>query len=164
MIKFFYITLLTLFSFTASADHSKAEKISDWFLIDDDHTITAYTENETSRLSRVLMRHGKSVILTISKVNCSAGEVIPILVSIDNIYLSTEAKCASGKNSEFLIIDKNILANDRSLSEPVIGFAIPLRGGNFRIEKFSLVGSADAVITTIFRSSPLPQTLPKNSP
>jgi hypothetical protein len=148
---FNYLTVLVVV-FTASTTITVAQE-GQWGawtagLAEDRQSSYAGTINDSGNLlaQYCFLSSGNCVYLLAMSTACKDGSRYPVLVNSDAGSFSTEIVCGGPLNGRFRYLFSNFeLINSAVRDAARIGFAVPLSGDNFRVTRFDLNGSRQAL-------------------
>jgi hypothetical protein len=145
-----FLALLLVATSAVGADQQKIEKA--WtFKATGDSGGIAFTENGSgSTLGVVCSQSNPCKVWLQTQNTCEVGATFPVLATSQSGAASHLLKCenvASGSEKPdyaFLFDDLNAMLNV-ILKDHMIGFALPLASGEFRVVRFSLEGSNETL-------------------
>jgi hypothetical protein len=83
--------------------------------------------------------------VVIVDVECDDGHSYPILVNSSHAALSMDAVCSVNDGRGELVLSEFDAVHEILQKADVVGFAVPMQSGQFKVVRFSLNGSARAM-------------------
>lgn len=117
-------------------------------LSEDRQSSYAGTVNDSGNLlaQYCFLSSGNCVYLLAMPTSCKDGNRYPVLVNSDVGSFSTEIVCGGPLDGRFRYLFSNFeMINSAVRDAARIGFAVPLSGDNFRVTRFDLNGSRQAL-------------------
>jgi hypothetical protein len=144
MKRFLVAAGMTFFCSSAIADE---QHVGDW-IVDFGGTYTeAFTANQSGSTFGLFCMSGSCTFYLDTNTRCSEGGSIPMLINSDSgatYVLSSCFHLTQGQRVRYVnsIRDRDVVT--AISSGGVIGFAIPLASGEFKVVRFSLNGATSA--------------------
>lgn len=137
---------LLLFSFASLS--ASAQTYGDWMVSEsaDHDTFTAETSNESGQsFGKVCVASSQDCWWALAiDPSCDHGATYPVMANTDTGAYSLTLYCVSvGKDKIMAFQDFN-QADQIGRGIGIVGFAVPMKGGAFRVFRFSLNGSSQA--------------------
>lgn len=144
-----YLTVFVLITISSFSHSAETEKIySDWFVVRNDGDLIAGTSNQAGNILgyRCYAESNKCLHVLIAGIDCKANGSYPVLVNSDHAALSMTAVCNEKESSGSELLLTNFDEIHSILEKGTyVGFAIPMESGYFKVVRFSLTGSAQAM-------------------
>lgn len=130
---------------------AQVQTFGDWSVVRSDNgdMVAATLENGTQYMLgyRCFKTLGQCAHVLVADIDCTDGQMYPVLVNSDYASLSMNALCENNKStgkaelvlSEFDSIHKIVEKGT------IVGFSIPLANGLFKVVRFSLNGASQAM-------------------
>lgn len=150
-----HIVILPLFFLLFSEVFAEKLKIGDWVLDDRSVLKEAFTSNSSGSVFGYFCLAESCTFYLHSISSCEVGRKLPVLINCDAGSTYVTGACLKlGDKFYNVIADSDLITAISSGDE--IGIAIPLRGGRFKVLRFSLNGAIDAVkkINDAWKSMP----------
>lgn len=132
-------------------NQAEAESITfkDWFVGHEETFLVAATRpDRTSKALMYICYPGSPYCLVgiNLELRCEADQQHSILINHPNASFAVDGLCRTGDaGNSLLITDKKLLNLLREKTTGHIGFAVGMEGGLFKIVRFSLDGSSEAI-------------------
>lgn len=94
---------------------------------------------------RCFSQSKQCVHFLIADIACEDGSQYPVLVNSDYSALSFDTICSENEGSYELILSNFDAIHEILIKSNVAGFAIPMASGQFKVVRFSLSGSSEAM-------------------
>lgn len=142
------ICALAVALFLGTGVSAEEKWFGDWAVISDGSDMVAATQRDN--FSKVLAYRcfnalGKCVHVLIAGTVCDDGHTYPVLVSSEHSALSMNTICSMNDGRGELILTEYDLIHAIIQKSQTIGIAVPMTSGQFKVVRFSLKGSSQAM-------------------
>ncbi len=130
---------------------AQAEEVTfgDWTVVraDNGDLVALTGQDDFSKVLayRCLKELDRCLHVLIADVQCEDGSVYPVLVNAEYSALSMNTLCSENDGRYELVLTEFDLIHEILLKSHVVGIAVPMASGKFKVVRFSLNGSTKAM-------------------
>lgn len=137
-------------AFLVSSNAGAEEKwFGDWFVVraDNGDMVAGTQEDNFSKalVYRCFKALNKCAHVLIAGIVCEDGHTYPVLVNSEHSALSMDTLCSVNDGRSELVLTEFDLIHEIIKKASIVGFAVPMASGQFKVVRFSLNGSSKAI-------------------
>jgi len=143
--------VVTLIAALLLSSNAGAEEMQfgDWFVVraDNGDMVAATQQDNFSKalVYRCFKALNKCAHVLIADIVCEDGHTYPVLVNSEHSALSMNTLCSVNDGRSELILTEFDLIHKIIKKSSIIGIAVPMASGKFKVVRFSLSGSSKAM-------------------
>lgn len=141
--------LLIAALFLCSVAQAEEKQFEDWFVVRADNgDMVAGTQQDNfskALVYRCFKELNKCAHVLIADIECDDGHTYPVLVNSEHSALSMDTLCTDNEGESELILTEFDRIHKIIQKSNVIGIAVPMASGQFKVVRFSLKGSSKAM-------------------
>lgn len=146
-LRFFFIVMAALLLSSNLA--AEQRQFGDWFVVraDNGDMVAATQQDNFSKalVYRCFQALSKCAHVVIADIECEDANTYPVLVNSEHSALSMNTLCSVNEGRSELILTEFDLIHEIIRKSDVIGIAVPMTSGHFKVVRFSLDGSNRAL-------------------
>ena len=143
--------VVLLMLFVSGIAQAQERTFGDWYVVRSDNgdMVAATLENGTQYMLgyRCFKELGRCAHVLVADIDCTDGQMYPVLVNSDYSSLSMNALCENNTSTgkaELVLSEFDSIHKIMEKSN-IVGFAIPMADGLFKVVRFSLRGANEAM-------------------
>jgi len=135
--------------FLCSVAKAEEKRFGDWFVVRADNgDMVAGTQQDNfskALVYRCFKELNKCAHVLIADIKCDDGYTYPVLVNSEHSALSMNTLCSDNDGKSELILTEFDQIHEIIQKSNVVGIAVPMASGQFKVVRFSLNGSSKAM-------------------
>lgn len=143
------VIIMVVILFVSSIVYAEDKKFGDWFVVraDNGDMVAGTIQDNFSKalVYRCFKDFNKCAYTLIADIECTDGHTYPVLVNSELSALSMNTICSKNDDKYELLVTDIQQLHEIVKKSNVIGFAIPMASGEFKVIRFSLNGSSKAM-------------------
>lgn len=124
-------------------------RFGDWFVVRSDNgdLVAGVAQEDFNRMLvyRCFQELNQCAHVLLADIQCDDSDVYPILVNSDHAALSMNTICSENEGNSELVLSEFDAIHEILINASVVGLAVPMASGHFKVVRFSLNGSAEAM-------------------
>ena len=129
---------------------AEEKKFGEWFVVraDNGDMVAGTQQDNFSKLLvyRCFKEHNKCAHVLVADIKCDDGDIYPVLINSDRSALSVNTICNINDDGRSeLVLTEFDYVHELIKKSNLVGFAIPMASGQFKVVRFSLNGSSKAM-------------------
>lgn len=143
------ISLLIIALFLTKSAFAEKVRSGEWWLdVSDSSLFTeAFTANQSgSTFGFICIASSNKCVYYVSpQTTCDEGSTSAVLINSDAGALYSTVKCTKLGDTYYSVIQETDSLHSAVMKSNEIGIAFPMKGGQFKVVRFSLVGANSAI-------------------
>lgn len=144
----FFVIVIAAFLLSSNLA-AEQKQFGDWFVVraDSGDMVAATQQDNFSKalVYRCFQALNKCAHVVIADIECEDANTYPVLVNSEHSALSMNTLCSVNEGRSELILTEFDLIHEIIRKSDVIGIAVPMASGHFKVVRFSLDGSSRAL-------------------
>lgn len=144
----FYLAFIAALVLSGNAG-AEEKHFGDWFVVRADNgDMVAGTQQDNfskALVYRCFKDINKCAHVLIADIVCDDGYTYPVLVNSEHSALSMNTLCSVNESRSELILTEFDLIHEIIRKSDIVGIAVPMASGQFKVVRFSLSGSSKAM-------------------